>query len=183
MKGIFRSTAVALVVIAGLAVPAEASATAARAAAPSSSCKTHWGSQPKHAGKMVRSAVLKVRAGQHPCFDRLVIDIGNGAAPGYRVEYVKRIVDDASGKVIHVRGGARLHIAVLAPAAKGFPANGHHIANVTGFKTFRQVVGAGSFEGITSVGLGVRARLPFRVLTIAGPGHQSRLVIDVAHHW
>jgi hypothetical protein len=182
MKGLSRSAAVALVVIAGLTFPAEASAMAAPAA-PSSSCPTHWGSKPKHAGNMVRSAVLKVRAGQHACFDRLVIDIGKGAAPGYRVEYVKRIVQDASGKVIHVRGGARLHIAVLAPAGKGFPVNGHHIADVSGFKTFRQVVGAGSFEGVTSIGLGVRARLPFRVMTIAGPDHQSRLVIDVAHHW
>jgi hypothetical protein len=182
MKGLSRSAAVALVVIAGLTFPAEASAMGAPAA-PSSSCPTHWGSKPKHAGNMVRSAVLKVRAGQHACFDRLVIDIGKGAAPGYRVEYVKRIIQDASGKVIHVRGGARLHIAVLAPAGKGFPVNGHHIANVSGFKTFRQVVGAGSFEGVTSIGLGVRARLPFRVLTIAGPGQHSRLVIDVAHHW
>lgn len=182
MKGLSRSAAVALVVIAGLTFPAEASAMGAPAA-PSSSCPTHWGSKPKHAGNMVRSAVLKVRAGQHACFDRLVIDIGKGAAPGYRVEYVKRIVQDASGKVIHVRGGARLHIAVLAPAGKGFPVNGHHIADVSGFKTFRQVVGAGSFEGITSIGLGVRARLPFRVMTIAGPDHQSRLVIDVAHRW
>jgi hypothetical protein len=182
MKGLSRSAAVALVVIAGLAVPAQASAMGAPAAA-SSSCQTHWGSQPKHAGKMVGSAVLKVRAGKHACFDRLVIDMGRGAAPGYRVEYVKRLVEDPSGKIIHVRGGARLHIAVLAPAGKGFPVNGRHIASVAGFTTFRQVVGAGSFEGITSIGLGVRARLPFRVLTIAGPGHQSRLVIDVAHHW
>jgi hypothetical protein len=183
MKGLSRSAAVALVAIAGLTLPAEASAISAPASAPLSACMTKWGSKPKHAGPMVQSAVLKVRAGEHACFDRLVIDIGNGGAPGYRVEYVKRIVQDASGMVIHVRGGARLHIAVLAPAANGFPANGHHLANVSGFKTFRQVVGAGSFEGVTSIGLGVRARLPFRVFTLAGPGHQSRLVIDVAHHW
>ncbi|BAS14136.1 conserved hypothetical protein [Arthrobacter sp. Hiyo8] len=42
---------------------------------------------------------------------------------------------------------------------------------------------AGSFEGYTSLGLGVRARLPFRVFTLAGPGTGSRLVIDVAHMW
>jgi hypothetical protein len=48
------------------------------------------------------------------------------------------------------------------------------------FGTFRQVVGAGSFEGITSIGLGVRAKLPFRVLTTNGPDGHSHLVIDVA---
>jgi hypothetical protein len=95
---------------------------------------------------------------------------------------VARIIQDPSGKVIRVRGGAKLRITVLAAAGKSFPANGHDIAKVTGFDTFRQVVGAGSFEGVTSIGLGVRARLPFRVMTLSGPGHQSRLVIDVAHH-
>jgi hypothetical protein len=34
-----------------------------------------------------------------------------------------------------------------------------------------------------ALGLGVRARLPFRVFTLDGPGSMSRLVIDVAHHW
>jgi len=29
----------------------------------------------------------------------------------------------------------------------------------------------------------VRARLPFRVFVLAGPGNGSRLVIDVAHRW
>jgi hypothetical protein len=185
MKGFGAPAAAALVVLAGLASTEAASAAAvpAPAAAHSSSCATHWGSKPKHAGTMARSAVLRVRAGQHACFDRLVIDIGKGAKPGYRVEYVARIIQDPSGKIIKVRGGAKLHIAVLAPAGKGFPANGRHLATVAGFRTFRQVVGAGSFEGITSVGLGVRARLPFRVMTLSGPGDQSRLVIDVAHHW
>jgi len=42
---------------------------------------------------------------------------------------------------------------------------------------------AGSFEATTTVGLGVRARLPFRVFVLAGPATGSRLVIDVAHRW
>jgi hypothetical protein len=124
-----------------------------------------------------------VRAGQHACFDRLVIDMDRGATPGYRVEYVARIVQDPSGKVIRVRGGAKLHVKVLAPASSGVPANSLELAKVDGFRTFRQVVGAGSFEGVSSVGLGVRARLPFSILALNGPSHQSRLVIDVAHRW
>jgi hypothetical protein len=57
---------------------------------------------------------------------------------------------------------------------------------VTGFSTFRQVASAGSFEGVTSIGLGVRARLPFRVFTVTGiPGSANgvRVVVDVAHRW
>jgi hypothetical protein len=170
-----------LVIAVGLASPGLVSPAPASARA--TSCATHWGSKPRRVGHLVESAVQQVRAGRHACFDRLVITVGSGARAGYRVQYVRRIIQDSSGKVIHVRGRAKLRITILAPAASGFPVNGRHLAAVAGFRTFRQVVGAGSFEGITSLGLGVRARLPFRVELLAGPGHQHRLVIDVAQHW
>ena len=35
----------------------------------------------------------------------------------------------------------------------------------------------------TGIGLGVRARLPYRVFVLDGSGGGSRLVIDVAHRW
>jgi hypothetical protein len=155
---------------------------AAGTTASTAHCGMHWTATAKHAGKMVSSPVSRVTAGEHPCFDRLVIGLGKGNKPGYRVQYVKKITQDASGKTIHVRGRGKLQISVLAPATNSFPANSHHLADVTDFRAFRQVVGAGSFEGITSIGLGVRAkRLPFRVFRLSGPGHGWRLVIDVAH--
>jgi hypothetical protein len=52
------------------------------------------------------------------------------------------------------------------------------LVDVSGYQTFRQVAWAGSFEGESTVGLGVRARLPFRVYTLPG-----RIVVDVAHRW
>ena len=55
---------------------------------------------------------------------------------------------------------------------------------MTGWSTFRQIKLVGpSFEGVTQFGLGVRARLPFRVFTLTGPGSMTRVVIDVAHRW
>jgi hypothetical protein len=63
------------------------------------------------------------------------------------------------------------------------PDNRKELVTVTGYSTFRQVAYAGSFEGQTTIGLGVRARLPFRVFILEGPGTGSRLVIDVAHYW
>ena len=63
------------------------------------------------------------------------------------------------------------------------PANRDEAVNVAGFQTFRQVAFAGTFEAVTQIGLGVRARLPFRVFTLDEPGNGSRLVIDVAHRW
>ena len=52
-----------------------------------------------------------------------------------------------------------------------------------GYRTFRHVAWAGSFEGQSTLGLGVRARLPFRVFLLDGPGTGSRMVVDVAHRW
>jgi hypothetical protein len=51
-------------------------------------------------------------------------------------------------------------------------------SSVTGYQTFRQVAWAGTHHGTTSIGLGVRARLPFRVFTLP-----DRIVVDVAHRW
>ncbi|HEX2064459.1 MAG TPA: hypothetical protein VHE80_08555 [Acidimicrobiales bacterium] len=42
---------------------------------------------------------------------------------------------------------------------------------------------AGTFEGRSTFGLGVWARLPFRVFKLDGPGTSSRIVVDVAHRW
>jgi hypothetical protein len=92
--------------------------------------------------------------------------------------------EDPSDRVVPLRGGAKLSIVADAPAVNlaGRPtyhyANRAELVNVRGFRTFRQVAWAGSFEGTTTIGLGVRARLPFRVFRLPG-----RLVIDVAHRW
>ena len=91
-----------------------------------------------------------------------------------------------------LRGGAFLRIAVGAAdsTAGGVltyrPADRKELVDVSGFPTFRQVAWAGSAEGTSSVGLGLRARLPFRVFALPGvPGSAdgTRVVVDVAHSW
>jgi hypothetical protein len=165
----------------GLLVPGPASAA-------TSYCGLEWGSLEKTDPAMSTASVTDVRTGQHYCFDRMVVYV-NGPVAGYTVRYVPDIVQDGSGLPIPVRGGARLQVTVNAPSyddagnATYKPADTNELSDATGYQTFRQVVYAGSFEGYTSVGLGVRARLPFRVLTLEGPGSGSRLVVDVAHFW
>ncbi|HZI96252.1 MAG TPA: hypothetical protein VFD41_01865 [Actinomycetales bacterium] len=92
---------------------------------------------------------------------------------------------DGSGEVVPVRGGARLEVIARVPArgtdAIFLPSG--ELVDVRSYRTFRHVAWAGSFEGQTTVGLGVRARLPFRVFVLDGPGGGSRLVVDVAHRW
>ncbi|MBI2709007.1 MAG: hypothetical protein HYX34_04855 [Actinobacteria bacterium] len=147
-------------------------------------CGIMWGSLAKSASPMTAAPVTGVRTGQHSCYDRLVVDLAGAPEPGYFVRYVSQVVQEGSGEPIPLRGGAFIQVSVLAPASAAYhPSNPREAAAVTGFRTFRQVAFAGSFEGRTQFGLGVRARLPFRVFTLPGPGAGSRLVVDVAHRW
>lgn len=174
-------TAIFMAVGLGIMVPGPASAT-------TSYCGLVWGSLAKADRDMSTAQVTNVRTGRHYCFDRLVVDL-NGSAAGYYVRYVSQVTQDGSGFTVPVRGGARLQITINAPSydangkATYNPANKAELTNVSGYQTFRQVAWAGSFEGYTTLGLGVRARLPFRVFTLDGPGTGSRMVVDVAHFW
>ncbi|WP_104046161.1 AMIN-like domain-containing (lipo)protein, partial [Arthrobacter sp. ZGTC412] len=175
-------TAIIMALGLGLLAPGFASAT-------TSYCGLAWSSLAKSNQAMSGASVTNIRSGQHLCFDRLVIDI-NGKAAGYNVRYVSKAVQDGSGLPIKLRGGAFLQVTAHSPSydsatgkATFVPANRSEVTNVSNYNTFRQVAWAGSFEGHTSLGLGVRARLPFKVFTLAGPGSGSKLVIDVAHHW
>jgi hypothetical protein len=171
---------------------APALALAASATATATSCATttaHWGSLTKSLSRMTSAPIINVRAGRHTCYDRMVVDL-RGSGAGYTVRYVSQVLSQGQGAVIPLRGGARLDVVITAPTynintgtSTYNPANRRELVNVTGFSTFRQIASGGSFEGYTTIGLGVRARLPMRAFTLAGPGTGSRLVIDVAHHW
>ena len=163
-----------------------AAATSSAQAAPY--CGIRWGSLAKSSSSMVQGPVTDVRAGRHTCYDRLVIDL-RGRAPGYTLKYVSNVYTEGQGAVVPLRGGARLLVVAKAPSYTSSggtaftPRNQAEVVDVTGYRTFRQVAWAGTFEGQTSLGVGVRARLPFRAFTLDGPGTGSRLVIDVAHRW
>jgi hypothetical protein len=176
-----------LLVLAAAAVPVLGLVGPATAATPY--CGITWGSTPdSDAGTSAGVAVDGVRAGQHACFDRLVIDLSGHPLGGYDVRYVPVVHRDGSGDPVPVLGGAALQVVVHAPAydAAGRPtvhvADERAVVPVSGFRTLRQVAWAGSFEGSTTLAVGTRARLPFRAFVLPGvPG--DRLVIDVAHRW
>lgn len=163
--------------------------TVAPAAEAAPYCGITWGSLQKSKAGMSTAKITDFRAGRHDCFDRLVVDL-NYKVKGYSVRYVDVVRSPGSGFAVPLSGAADLQITVLAPAyddngrlTYNPPANPRQLVNVSGYTTFRQVAMAGSFEGETTLGLGVRARLPMRVLVLDGPGNGSRLVIDVAHKW
>jgi hypothetical protein len=158
-------------------------APSASAAAPY--CGITWGSQAKEGGSSGGDSLTGVRIGQHDCYDRMVIDLDAPASVQYWVRHVDEVRTDGEGAVVPLRGGASfLEIVVMAPYQGTGWRVGDEVADVTGYRTFREIAYAGAFEGNTTFGMGARARLPFRAFTLSGPGEgSSRLVIDVAHRW
>ncbi|MDX2601975.1 hypothetical protein PV379_48745 [Streptomyces caniscabiei] len=167
---------------------ATASAAPGGAARTAAACPTGWGSLAKGSPDSGAAPLSDIRTGRHDCFDRIVFDVPDGGAHvGYYVQYVDRLHQVGSGDPIPVKGGAILEIRVAAPSYD--PETGGVVypgdvaeplpgVNLTGYRTFRDTRFAGSFEGETQIGVGVRARLPFRVLQLS-----DRLVVDVAHSW
>ena len=139
--------------------------------------------EPRPAG-----AITDLSAGRHECYDRLVIQ-QNGPVAGYRVSYVDGVRDERTGKYVALRGEGVLQVTAHAAASDDAgnptydPPQWHEAVDVAGFETFRQVSLLGMSEGSTNFGLGVRERLPFRVLSMDGSGGEAQLVVDVAHEW
>jgi hypothetical protein len=179
-----------VVALAFAGVPAVALASASGATATTCAATTaHWGSLTKSLNRMTPDPITNVRAGRHTCFDRMVVDV-RGKGAGYTLRYVAQVLSQGKGAVVPLRGGAKLDVVITAPTynintgtSTYNPSNSRELVNVTGFSTLRQIASGGSFEGYTTIGLGVRARLPMRVFILDGPGTGSRIVIDVAHHW
>ncbi|MEU5595190.1 hypothetical protein [Streptomyces sp. NPDC020298] len=172
----------------GLAAPT-ASAAGRTAGTAATACPTGWGSLSKHGTAVLAPhALTDIRTGRHDCYDRIVFDVGSGTDPvASTVAYVDVFRQDPSDEVIPVSGGAILDIHVGATVYDpqtgrvtypGRPGKALPGVDLTGYRTFRDTRFGSSFEGVTQVGLGVRARLPFRVLTLPG-----KLVVDVAHTW
>ncbi|MFD0734094.1 AMIN-like domain-containing (lipo)protein [Planotetraspora mira] len=124
--------------------------------------------------------VTGVRYARHATFDRVVVDLA-GARTGYSVNWVPKLVQDGSGAVVKIKGGAYLQITL-------FPAYAHNEAGQPTWKGPREVavklpnvthvVKTGDFEGVVGVGLVLKHKAGFRVIEQSSP---TRLVVDVAH--
>jgi hypothetical protein len=176
MKKFFLASLISFIVAASIPITANAAPY----------CGITWGSGAKSSGPSYSSHQLtNIRTGRHDCFDRMVFDL-NGSASGYDVRYVSNVYTEGEGALVPLAGGAKLQIILRAAAYNNayqptYPGRDNQPlpgVNLSGYQTFRQAKFAGSFEGQTTVGLGVRAQLPFRVFK-----EGNRVVLDVAHRW
>jgi hypothetical protein len=151
-------------------------------------CAEAWASTETSVPALSTAPTTAVDVGTDTCADRVEFVV-DGPAAGYWVSYVDAVVQDGSGAELPVPGGARLQVQLHHPSydqsgQATLPARaGAQLADVAGYPTLRSVVFGGSFEGYSTFGVGVRARLPFRVSTMDGPGSRSRIVLEVAHRW
>jgi hypothetical protein len=182
-----------LVLICGAVLEGAVTAGAVTRSVTAPYCNITWGSLEKSGSTPYPNpvALLTTRTGQHDCWDRVVFEF-DGAAGGFRIGYRSEVYTEGKGDPLSGRtaGGALIGVQLLEPAYDPFTgaitypyAVGDHVANVGGYRTLRDVVFGGTFEGYSTFAVGVRARLPFRVFVLRGPGSHSRIVVDVAHLW
>jgi hypothetical protein len=164
-------------------------AVAAAPAASAATCSITWGSLAKAGGALNPAPLVTARTGRHECWDRVVWEF-NGPANGYHVQYGEAYTEGQGEPMSpYTAGGALLAVQLKSPAYDSqyratYPYRTRdHVANVAGYSTLRDVVFGGSFEGYSTFAVGVRARLPFRVFVLSGPGTHQRIVLDVAHKW
>jgi len=132
--------------------------------------------EPTHSGT---SLLVDVRAAGHTTFDRVVFQFA-GHRPGHTIDYVPRIIDDATGEPIGARGRAFVQVTLMPAAAHDD--NGHATAGalppVSGSAALRDIVGAGDFEAVLTHGIGIAARTPFVVGAFEDP---PRIAVDITH--
>jgi hypothetical protein len=142
---------------------------------------------------MTSAALYRVRAGRHRCYDRVVFDLNGSEAVGYTAKYVPVVRADGSGAPVPINGGAVLEVVVRGPV-QGSDNQGHQPwasppalgqdlvapATLAGWASLTRVAFAGSFEGQTTVAVGLRESRPFRVW-VSGERHYRHVVLDIAH--
>jgi hypothetical protein len=132
-----------------------------------------------------------VRAGRHACYDRVVFDVIGPYPVGFVARYVPVVTSDARGDAVPVAGNAALEVVVRAPIRD---ADGHQpllpepvvgdalVAPETlqGWDSLRAVTFAGSFEGQSTIAVGVGEERPFRVWVIGDESYRQ-VILDIAH--
>lgn len=165
-----------------LAPSVPAPAAAAPASAASRACATAWGSLAKTAPGVpgtadpFRSRVPGVRTGHHACFDRVVFDVEGpiGAPTAEDVDSYRAYAGSPiTGTFIQVAipQEARMYVDAVTSV------RGTGLTTVTGTGLVGKDPNRSTFVVQT------RARLPYRLFVLKGPGATNRVVIDVAHRW
>lgn len=154
-----------------------------------------WNTDVDSADGAGQSALYTSRIGRHECYDRVVFDLNGPGPVGFDARYVPVVAAEGSGKPVPVAGQAALQVTVLAPAQGSQGDNSGHQPGVVfapsgarlhgpgGLESWgclREVRSAGSFEGQTTMAIGVRDTLPFRVHEWTDSSRITHVTVDIA---
>ncbi len=136
---------------------------------------------PASAAAPTLPALTNVRTGANPGFDRVVLDLTAGSAPGVGYQLVDELTADPTGDVVWLTGQYFVNVSATPAAAHddaGAPTYpGPQKFRTRNLRNVMAVAVTGDFEGHLTVGLGVRSRTAVNVFTLTAP---NRVVIDVA---
>ena len=120
-----------------------------------------------------------LRVAEHDGYDRLVLEFEGEGEPGWAVRYVTEAVQEGSGNPIEIDADALLQVAATHTMTSDM--DGYYDGPLLlepDLEAIDEVAVDGSFEGYTTVYLGLDDVAVFRVFTLTDP---SRLVVDVQH--
>jgi hypothetical protein len=126
------------------------------------------------------ATLMAIRAAHHaetiPAYDRVVFQINGRLPDTISIQYVPRLIADASGHVLPITGKGILQLR-LSPASAHtsvgqptVPARIH-----SSLPLVKEIVRSGDFEAVVSYGIGVSQKTEYRVFTLTNP---TRVVID-----
>lgn len=130
------------------------------------------------AGAPPTPTLVDVRATHQDGWDRVVFEFRGGVPQRSDVAYVDRLVADGSGLPVRLAGRAVLQVRferAQAHTDAGVPTAAPRRAAYP-LRNLMTAVRSGDFEAVTTYGLGLAKRTPFRVRTLTDP---DRVVVEV----
>ena len=114
------------------------------------------------------------------CFDTIVIRTDTDSDVGFNVRYVPQVTEDGSGRPVPLRGDAFLQVSVSAPLDPQLTDTFDFTADDQ-YRTLREIAFATSFEGVTTLGVGVDHTTPFAVESRRADDGTTDIVMYLAH--
>ncbi|HYN55832.1 MAG TPA: hypothetical protein VES03_01420 [Motilibacterales bacterium] len=147
-----------------LAVPGAATGVGAVAAVPGAAASV--------------ATIVEIRTAHHPGFDRFVLEFDTRTAPRATVGLVSQLVGDFSGERVPVPGRAVIRVQVRDAQARTDQGEAAVVLDQAfALPNVMALRGAGDFEAVVTMGIGLAKRMPFHVHRLTNPG---RIAIDVS---